>query len=203
MKKIIFTLLIAASAAISLPLFANSEYAHEQREADRLYQNGDYDGAYKMYYSLARQGHGFSQYRISYMYLMGQGKKEDLIESVAWSVLAAQGKHDLLVDYMKTVAEIVPDEDHKKADKKITQYMLKWGAEEESSSAGGSPNGCTGTRLCNHSSSPRRVSIPSNVWVNSSNDNDQQLKTKVENLNELILEAIETGTLEAVNSDQG
>lgn len=201
MRYFIYSALIAAICVLSLPLTANSDYQNDHREADRLYQNGDYYDAYSKYHKLAKDGDSFSQYRISYMRLMGQGKKEDVIESLAWSVLAAQNKQEQLVDYMQTVAGIVPADKRKKADKKISQYMRKWGTDVSSGS--GSPSGgrgddgCTGSRLCNHLSSPRSVRVPGNIWGYNDIDDDQQLKDRVMELNQSILKARETDSLEA------
>jgi hypothetical protein len=200
MRYLIFSALITAICTVSLPLPANSDYQSVHRDADLLYQNGDYYNAYNKYYKLAKDGDSFAQYRISYMRLMGQGKKEDVIESLAWSVLAAQNKQDQLVDYMQTVAGIVPAEKRKKADKKISQYMRKWGDDAGSGSrsprGGHGDDGCTGSRLCNHSSSPRSVRIPGNIWGYNDSDDDQDLKNRVIELNQSILKAVQTGQLE-------
>ncbi len=187
-----------------MPLVAQSDYSNARLEADRLYQNGDFASAHKKYQRLAKEGDSFSQYRVSYMYLMGQGKKVDLIESVAWSVLAAQGKQEDLVDYMQTIARIVPVNKRKKADKKITQYMLKWGTEVESgSNSSGSVNGCTGTRLCNHASSPRRVRMPVNLWTANDSDDDEQLRTRAIDLNQAILKNREAEILGSAQHETG
>ena len=63
-----------------------------QHEASTLYANGDYGQAYKQYLKLGKQGDRFSAYRVSYMSLKGQGTKQDVIESLAWAVLAAFGQ---------------------------------------------------------------------------------------------------------------
>lgn len=191
MRKLIITLLLFTLAVLSAPLAA--DYSQQKMEADKLYENGDFATAYKKYRELARDGDSFSQYRLSWMYLMGEGQKEDVIESLAWSVLAAQDKQEEKVDYMQTVAGMVPQKQRKKANKKISYYMRKWGNESDSgSNRGESP--CTGSRLCNHKSSSGNVGVPSNLWnVSNHGDSEQELKTRAFDINESILDAENTG----------
>jgi hypothetical protein len=198
MRTLIYSVLIAIIVAISTPLTALSDFGEKQQQATLLYENGEFKSAYSQYRKLAREGDEFSQYRVSYMNLMGQGGKEDVIESLAWAVLAAQNQQENMVDYMQTVAGLVPENKRKKADKKIAQYLRKWGNDIGSSSGQKSDYECTGTRLCNHSSGPKRVRMPSNLWSgndtidDSGNPSNQQLKGKAIDLNESILELFES-----------
>ena len=203
MRKLIFSILIAAVTSVSsMPLVASADLQQKKQEANHLYQSGNYESAYSKYQKLARNGDGFAQYRVSYMNLMGQGGKENVIESLAWAVLAAQSQQEDLVNYMQIVAEMVPTNKRKKADKKIAQYMRKWGNDIGGSSAQRSDDVCTGSRLCNHSSTPRRVRMPSNLWTDNSNENDQHLKGKVVDLNQSILENHE-GSTSTTTENQG
>lgn len=191
MPKSLFSVLIFALASFSVSLAAMSDYSQQKQEADTYYENGNFSSAFKKYKDLARKGDRYSQYRLSYMYLMGEGQKENVIESLAWSVLAAQDKQDEKVAYMKTVAEMVPQDQRKKANKKISYYMRKWG-DESGSDSRRSDNECTGSRLCNHKTSASNVGVPSNLWNVSSNDNTQELKVRAQDINESILKAQET-----------
>ena len=73
---------------------AESAYSRQQVAADQFYAAGDYQEAMKQYLPLAKKGDSFSQYRISFMYLEGQGREPDLVEAYAWAALAAQNHQD-------------------------------------------------------------------------------------------------------------
>jgi len=198
MRKLIFLLLISASTAMSASTSAVADYSKQQALASRYYENGEYSKAHNEYKDLARDGDRFAQYRLSYMYLMGEGKKEDLIESLAWSVLAAQDRHEDMVAYMQTVAEMVPQSERKKANKKISYYMRKWGDASSSGSSRGDEV-CTGSRLCNHKTGSGNVGIPSNLWNVGNSGNEQELKTRAMDINEMILKS--HGVSESGSSD--
>ena len=190
MRNLIITLLISALTVLAMPLAA--DYSKQKMEADQLYQNGDFAKAYKKYRTLAREGDSFSQHRLSWMFLMGEGQKEDVIESLAWSVLAAQDRQAEKVAYMQTIAGMVPQQERKKANKKINYFMRKWGKGKESGSRRGESE-CTGSRLCNHKTKSSNAGVPSNLWNVSNNTPKQELKTRAMDINETILESGETG----------
>jgi len=193
MNRFLVALSITLLATLTFSLPALADYSQERDVAGRYYAAGDYKNAHKAYKSLARKGDSFSQYRLSYMYLMGQGKKADIIESVAWSVLAAQDKQQEMVAYMKTVAEMVPQDERKKANKKISYYMRKWGEETESDSYKDDKI-CTGFRLCNHKSGAGNVGVPSNLWYVGDELTDQELKARVIDIDESI-QKLQEGSL--------
>lgn len=181
------SIFISAIAALLVSLPALADFSQDRLEASRLYNGGQFSDAYKQYRELARNGDSFSQYRLSYMYLMGEGHKEDLIESLAWSVLAAQDRQQELVTYMQTVAGMVPQNQRKKANRKISYYMRKWGNESSSGSSRGDEE-CTGSRLCNHKSSSGNAGVPSNLWIISNNDSsEQEIEFRLREINESIL----------------
>jgi hypothetical protein len=171
-----------------LPLCALADYNQQRDVAGRYYDAGDFKNAHKVYRELARKGDSFSQYRMSWMYLMGEGQKQDLVESVAWSVLAAQDRQQEKVAYMKTVAEMVPQDQRKKANKKISYYVRKWGNEAESGSHKDDKI-CTGFRLCNHKTGAGNVGVPSNLWNVSNDSSHQELRARAKDINESILKS--------------
>lgn len=185
MRKFFIPFIISLLAALTFTLPALADYSQERDVAGRFYSAGDYKNAHKVYKELARKGDSYAQYRLSYMYLMGQGKGEDIIESVAWSVLAAQDKQQEKVAYMKTVAEMVPQDQRKKANKKISYYMRKWG-DETGSDSYKDDKICTGFRLCNHKSGAGNVGVPSNLWYVGDELTDQELKARAIDINESI-----------------
>jgi hypothetical protein len=146
---------------------AESEYRHQQQTADTYYMNGDFDQAYKQYLKLAKKGDSFSQYRVSYMFLEGEGRKADVIESFAWAVLAAEDGQEDLVSYRSAVAGLVPEKKRGKAERKADYYMRKWGnlalADAATRRARKQLRECTGSRLGTRCEEVYAMEMP-NFW---------------------------------------
>ncbi|RZV38498.1 MAG: hypothetical protein EX272_02665 [Chromatiales bacterium] len=71
----------------------NSRTAQIQAKVESLYRRGDYKRAHFIYSKeLAPLGDKYAQYMTGYMYLMGQGVKEDKIRASAWYRIAAERK---------------------------------------------------------------------------------------------------------------
>lgn len=156
MRKLsVFVALLALLSLSFSPLQAStskkSTYVSKQQQADQLYANGKYSEALSNYLRLAKQGDSFSQYRVSYMYLQGQGREADIVEAFAWAYLAAQNKQDPLIDYRDTVSRLVPKDQQNKAMRKLDYYMRKWGnrqlASDMITKTKRELNDCTGSRL--------------------------------------------------------
>jgi hypothetical protein len=156
--------IFTAGVVATLPLVAQSDYYNERQEAGRFFQQSDYTNAYKKYLKLAKKGDSFSQYQVSYIYLEGLGQKEDVVESVAWAVLAAQDRQKDLVDYRDTVALLVPKDKHNKASRKIDYYVRKWGNEPKVDETQERPRGdavhCTGSRVGNRCDAVLTAHVP-------------------------------------------
>lgn len=123
----------------------------EQQYADDAYARGDYPAAMKQYLALAKEGDTFAQYRVSYMYLEGQGLAPDLVESYAWAAVAArQGQMELL-RYRDTVGSLVPESQRRKAARTAEYYARKWGQDEADYEYGRTVRNemrrCTGSRI--------------------------------------------------------
>ena len=180
----ILTIILLLSFSLALtPVLANSGQGAWQQEATALYDNGDYAGAYKKYLKLGKTGDWFSQYRISYMNLNGLGTSGDVIESLAWAVLAAQSGPEDLASYQDAVAALVPENKRKKAQQKVDYYMRRWGKDDNNDTRISSGK-CTGSRLaCNQTSS-------SHNWVSWKRNapQEQELEDLIETLNQSILD---------------
>ena len=128
-----------------------SKYHALQQHADSLYDQGDYGAAMKQYLALAKRGDTFSQYRVSYMYLEGQGLPSDVIESFAWASLSAQNYQKDLVLYRNIVSSLVPGDEQRKAARRVDYYMRRWGnraiAQDAVKGARRELRDCTGSRL--------------------------------------------------------
>jgi hypothetical protein len=164
LHNFILTSILMTGALLSLPQLAQSDFYHEQKEAGQLFKQGDYTTAYKKYLKLAKKGDSFSQYQVSYMYLQGLGRKDDVVESLAWAVLAAQERQKDLVNYRDAVALLVPEDKHNKASRKIDYYVRKWGNKPEVDKSRDRPRGdavhCTGSRVGNRCDAVLTAHVP-------------------------------------------
>jgi TPR repeat protein len=135
------------------PVVAVADWKEDQAQADQYYEAGEYNSAFKMYLTLAKRGVSHSQDRVSQMYEKGQGKKVNLEEAYAWSVLAAQrgasekeARRDSLLQQTKN---------KKAAEKKADKLMSKYGREALQKKADSKSKlkhntksgGCTGSKL--------------------------------------------------------
>jgi len=172
LHSFILTSIFTACVLLTLPLAAQTDYYYERKEAGQLFDQSDYTNAYKKYLKLARKGDSFSQYQVSFIYLQGLGRKEDVVESLAWAVLAAQERQKNLVNYRDTVALLVPEDKHGKATRKIDYYVRKWGNEPEIDETQDRPRGdavhCTGSRVGNRCDAVLTAHMPELFNVNRS-----------------------------------
>ena len=147
LPALLFLLMVGEAAAATQV----SKYHALQQQADALYAKGEYQQSMKQYLSLAKKGDTFSQYRVSYMYLEGQGIESDLIESFAWAFLSAQNNQKDLVQYRNTVSSLIPENQQRKATRRVDYYMRRWGnraiAQEAVDGARRELRDCTGSRL--------------------------------------------------------
>ena len=100
------------------------EIKENRDKAEKYYEDNDFRKAYKIYFKLAKVGDHYSQNKLSQMYVEGKGKKADLTEAYAWSVLAAESgvagivkKSDKLLQQTKNQAEAM-----KRAEKLKNKY---------------------------------------------------------------------------------
>jgi TPR repeat protein len=148
---------ITVCLLVLFALEANAVYAKEAQEyraeADQYYAANNYRKAYKNYLKLAKQGDHYSQDRIAQMYANGEGKKVDLSEAYAWSVLAAESGTDEFTERRDELLQQTTDESaaQKKADKLMGKYgeaaLAKKAASKERLRRNTKSGGCTGSRL--------------------------------------------------------
>ena len=150
-NKFLLATLFFLSVPASLIAATETKYQRQQLLADQLYNEGEYTEAFDQYMPLAKKGDSFSQYRVSYMYLEGQGTETDLVESYAWAYLAAQNRQEELEEYRDVVGSLVPEKKHRKALRKVDYYMRKWGnlavARDAAKGARNQLRNCTGSRV--------------------------------------------------------
>lgn len=118
-------------------------------EADQYYQQGSYSRAFKAYLKLAKAGDYYSQDRVSQMYASGEGKKVNLTEAYAWSVLAAESGEEQWEKNSQALLQRVrdPAKAQKKAEKLVKKYGRKTQERKAAASANRDPSRCIGSLL--------------------------------------------------------
>ena len=186
-------LLMFGANAMMTPALASSGASGPLGKAATAYEQGDYGTAYKQYVKLAKKGDTFSQYRASYMSLMGLGTGVDPVEAMAWAVVAAEVDHEALGRYESAVAAMVPGELRKKAQQRADYYLRRWGREDRDGGrilASTSEGSCTGSRLAANCGQAESGGAKWITWgVDKSHDPEHQ--REIEELNELILQSAE------------
>jgi tetratricopeptide (TPR) repeat protein len=154
-SKLFLVVFIMLMLALATPatLFAVTKDKDQKtaEQADAAYAQKKYSRALKGYQQLARKGDAFSQYRLSYMNLQGEGVDVDYPEAFAWAVLAAESKDEQLEKYYNEVKALVPEDQRDKAQELAEDYLSRWGrmalAIEARRKADEQLRSCTGSRL--------------------------------------------------------
>ena len=153
MKTVLIASCLMLLAAVQAPEAFAKEVQEYRAEADQYYLEKNFSKAYKIYYKLAKSGDHYSQDQVSNMYSKGEGKKIDLTEAYAWSVLAAEGGEDEMADRSDMLLQQTNDK--ALAEKKATKLKKKYGkmALEERAKKleriklNNTMGGCTGSRI--------------------------------------------------------
>jgi hypothetical protein len=184
-------LLMLGAPAMMTPTLASSGTDGPFGKAATAYEQGDYRSAYKQYVKLAKKGDTFSQYRVSYMSLMGLGTGVDPVEAMAWAVVAAELDHETLGRYESAVAAMVPGELRKKAQQRADYYLRRWGREDRDGGrtlASTSEGSCTGSRLAANCGQAETGGAKWIAW-GADKSRDPEHRRQIEELNELILQS--------------
>jgi len=148
---VLITLALAFVLPIAVSADAKDKDQKTAEQADAAYEQKKYSRAMKGYEQLARKGDSFSQYRLSYMNLLGEGVDINYPEAFAWAVLAAESKDEQLEKYFNEVKARVPEDQHDQAQKLAEDYLYRWGrmalAIEARRKADEQLRSCTGSRL--------------------------------------------------------
>ncbi|MDO8263978.1 MAG: tetratricopeptide repeat protein [Gallionella sp.] len=79
---------------------AGQAMADSLSDANRVYDEGDYEKAAKLYSPLAKDGNAEAQYTLGMMYRAGRGVPHDYKEARKWYLLAAEQGHPLAQFYL-------------------------------------------------------------------------------------------------------
>ena len=156
MKVLIITLCVLVFVGTQSSDVMAKELLEYRAEADQYYDTGNYKKAYKGYLKIAKIGDQYSQYWVSHMYAKGEGRKIDMEDAYAWSVLAAEGGDEKLTSHSVDILD--QNDDKAGAQKAADKLMGKYGKqalEDKAAALAKRENGrrsgaCTGSRLtCN------------------------------------------------------
>ena len=79
---------------------AGQAMADSLSDANRVYDEGDYEKAAKLYSPTAKDGNAEAQYILGMMYRAGRGVPHDYKEARKWYLLAAEQGHPLAQFYL-------------------------------------------------------------------------------------------------------
>ena len=97
------------------------------REANKLYENKEYELAFQKYLSLAEQGHRESQSQVSWCYLFGQGTDKNDKKWLSWKIKAASQLH---LESFKDVLSLFSMQEKRKEYKKSYEKLAELGDED-------------------------------------------------------------------------
>lgn len=188
LRSLTIMIVLLCGITAGSPALANAGSADRAGAAAAEFDRGEYKSALKHYVKLAKDGDTFAQYRVSYMELMGLGTKSDVVEAMAWAVLAAESGHEELVRYQDAVATVVPSNKRKKAQARTDYFLRRWGRVDNSGGgtlARSSEGVCTGSRLARNCG---QGSDGAGKWIAWSDDRsaDPAQKRQLEELNQSI-----------------
>ncbi len=153
MKSVFFAVCVLLFVVLHAPTVLANEVQQYRDEADKHYLERDFKKAYKIYYKLAKVGDHYSQDRVSQIYANGDGITSNLIEAYAWSVLAAEGGEEVMLNNSQKLLQLTDDKNQAqnratKLKKKYGKQALKKKEVKLSKKDGLKRSGrCTGSRL--------------------------------------------------------
>jgi tetratricopeptide (TPR) repeat protein len=171
-KPFAFALLLAMPAVSSAE--PSNKDAQTAERADAAYAEKQYARAMDEYRKLARKGDSFSQYRMSYMHLQGEGVSVAYPEAFAWAVLAAESKNERLETYLSEVKARVPAEHREAAQELAEDYLQRWGrmtlAIQALRKADKQLRNCTGSRLGTRCEEVYAIQMPKFWTINPADE---------------------------------
>lgn len=97
------------------------------REANKLYENKEYELAFNKYLNLAEQGHRESQSQVSWCFLLGKGTDENKKKWLSWRIKAAIQLH---IQSLKDIIHLFSMQEKRKEYKKSYEKLAELGDED-------------------------------------------------------------------------
>ena len=153
MKILVTAILLLLFSIVHAPVAKARDWKEDQASANQYYEQGKYGKAFGLYYKNAKIGVSEAQDMLSQMYEKGEGKKVDLEEAYAWSVLAAERGSVTIAERRDSLLARVKDKEA--AEKKAEKLQSKYGREALQRKADSKARlkhntksgGCTGSKL--------------------------------------------------------
>lgn len=152
-KISIIVVMLMLFSVLHSPLAKARDWKEDQAQANQYYEQGKFSKAFGLYYRNAKIGVNEAQDMVSQMYEKGEGKKANLEDAYAWSVLAAERGSTAVAERRDNLLERVKDK--KAAEKKAEKLLVKYGRaalQRKADSkarlkANTKSGGCTGSKL--------------------------------------------------------
>ena len=126
MKIFVTAILLILFSALHSPLAAARDWKEDQAQADQYYEQGKFSKAFGLYYRNAKIGVSAAQDMVSQMYEKGEGKRVDLEDAYAWSVLAAERGSSEIAARRDSLLERVKDKEQAEKEEQ-TRAMIAEG----------------------------------------------------------------------------
>ncbi|WP_251359346.1 hypothetical protein [Kangiella sp. TOML190] len=152
------TLLIALFTLITIfhpPLEAKKKFYvpndDDVQLVEKLYKEKKYSEAFPIYQKLAKAGDKYAQYKLSLMYLLGQGADVNFEKSYSWAFVAKESKEKHVVALFNKLDKAMLDENRSQYEDSAINLYMRYNDLEVSERALKAlkkefPN-CTGSRL--------------------------------------------------------
>lgn len=90
MLRNVFTVVYIVVSIIVIPAVSMADHSHEEAQAVKAYDAGDYQKALHIWGELALKGNPIAQETLGYMHATGKGTPQDQKESLKWYRMAAE-----------------------------------------------------------------------------------------------------------------
>lgn len=118
-------LLVVNAWALTVDTALNRPVIEYVEKADVAYDKRKYRKAKKYYYSTARMGSKYSQYKLSVMYAKGEGVRKDLLEAYAWAAVAAEFDQEDLLRHKDDIWKQMTASQRREAQKMANKRLAK------------------------------------------------------------------------------
>ncbi|MEM9533144.1 MAG: hypothetical protein AAGA23_19650 [Pseudomonadota bacterium] len=121
------TLVAEPAGAVEFERMGNDQYIQTLNKAHKAYRAERYEEALALYNLTSRWGDPDSQRFLGIMYLSGLGTDVDLVEGMAWIMLAAKTRRRADLDVLKQARQQVPEEAQDAAEEMAQEMESSFG----------------------------------------------------------------------------
>lgn len=121
--------LLGQAHAVEFERMPVSQYYQTINKAHKAYRGERMEEALALYNLTARWGEKACQRQLGVMLLSGQGTEVDLVEGMAWLIVAAESNNREDVKVLKQARKQVPKEAQAAAEELAEEYLAQFGAQ--------------------------------------------------------------------------